>query len=164
MEAVRPNKLKLDDLFERKKNMDMLTAKSFNLVLDRVHVRIKTASRQHINNQCCWFVVPEVIIGIPRFDVRACIAYIINELTENGLQVQYTHPNLLFITWKNWVPDYVRDEFKRQTGKNIDGFGNEIKKEEKKSILKTDSKFTPITNYQPTGIYNDDFFRNLTKS
>jgi hypothetical protein len=62
------------------------------------------------------------------------------------------------------VPDYVRDEFKRQTGKNIDGFGNEIKKEEKKSILKTDSKFTPITNYQPTGIYNDDFFRNLTKS
>jgi hypothetical protein len=164
MEAVRPNKLKLDDLFERKKNMDMLTAKSFNLVLDRVHMRIKTASRQHINNQCCWFVVPEVIIGIPRFDVRACIAYIINELTENGLQVQYTHPNLLFITWKNWVPDYVRDEFKRQTGKNIDGFGNEIKKEEKKSILKTDSKFTPISNYQPTGIYNDDFFRNLTKS
>ena len=163
MEGVRGNKLKLDDLFERKKNMDMLTAKSFNLVLDRIHVRIKTASRQRLNSHCCWYLIPEVIIGVPRYDVRACIAYIMNELTENGFQIQYTHPNLLFITWKNWVPDYVRSEFKRQTGKMIDGFGNEIKKEEKKSILK-DSKFTPITNYQPTGIYNDEFFKNLTKS
>ena len=38
--------------------------------------------------------------------------------------VRYTHPNLLFISWKHWVPSYVRSEIKKRTGNSIDENGN----------------------------------------
>ena len=66
------------------------------------------------------------MIGVPKYDVSACIAYIIDQLKQNGFMIKYTHPNLIFISWKNWVPDYVRNEIKKQTGTKIDGNGNII--------------------------------------
>ena len=33
---------------------------------------------------------------------------------------------MLFISWKHWIPAYVRDEIKKKTGVAIDGYGNEL--------------------------------------
>ena len=58
--------------------------------------------------------------------------------------------------WFNWVPDYVRMEYKKQTGVSIDGYGKEVKQEvvDKPSIIKSTS------SYKPSGlIYKDDFIR-----
>ena len=63
-----------------------------------------------------------MMIGVPKFDQSICIAYIIEKLETNGFRVRYTHPNLLFISWKHWVPDYVRTEIKKKIGVNIDVF------------------------------------------
>ena len=71
-----------------------------------------------------------MMIGVPKFDQSICISYIIDKLETNGFRVRYTHPNLLFISWKHWVPDYVRTEIKKKTGVNIDGHGNIIKNDE----------------------------------
>jgi S-adenosylmethionine hydrolase len=68
--------------------------------------------------------MPEVIIGIPMYDYRDCTAYVIEKLRENKFVVRYTHPNLLFISWKHWVPSYVRNEIKKKTGTVVDEFGN----------------------------------------
>ena len=58
-------------------------------------------------------------------------AYVIEKLRENGFIIRYTHPNLLFISWKHWVPSYVRNEdFKKKTGQQVDEYGNLVKKEE----------------------------------
>lgn len=152
---MQATKLNLDELFDYKKEQDMNTVKTFNKILDRTHLKIKTASRQKNDNQCCWYVIPEVILGLPRYDLPSCVAYIINELQNNGFKVQYTHPNLLFISWTHWIPDYVRHEYKKQTGMVIDGYGKEVKKEEeKKSIFKSTS------TYKPSGlIYTDDVIK-----
>ena len=91
------------------------------MVLTRIHTRIKVTSRQNNNEQFCWFVIPEVILGAPKYDAPSCIVYVVNELKENGFKVKYTHPNLLFISWKHYIPGYVRSEFIKQTVKNIDG-------------------------------------------
>lgn len=148
------SKLNLDELFEPKKEQDLATVNTYNKILERAHKQIKTASRQ--KTECCWYVVPEFLLGIPRYDIRACVAYIINTLEENGFKIKYTHPNLLFISWAHWVPDYVRDEYKKKTGVVIDGFGKEIKKEEpKKTILKSTS------SYKPSGLIYDDNFIKL---
>jgi len=147
---MQATKLNLDELYEYKKEQDITTLKTYQQILDRAHKHIKTASRQKINHECCWYVVPEFLLGIPRYDVRSCVAYIIHELQENGFKIKYTHPNLLFVSWGHWVPDYVRDEYKKQTGVVIDGFGKEIKKEEKKPAIKP--------AYKSTGIY-DDFIK-----
>ena len=68
------------------------------------------------------------MIGVPKFDIATCIAYVIDKLQENGFLVRYTHPNLLLISWGHWVPDYVRSEIKKKMGVVVDGFGNVKKK------------------------------------
>jgi hypothetical protein len=155
----RATKVNLDDLYKHKQNVNIMTVNTYNSVLERIHKRVKTCSRQRLDNQSCWFLVPELMIGSPRYDVRLCIAYLVKELEENGFQVKYTHPNLLFICWKHWVPDYVRSEVKKQTGVAIDGFGNEIAKKE--VVKAVDPRFTPTTSYKPTGrfVYGDDLLK-----
>ena len=120
-------KLNMDDLYEQKKQRDLHTLSMYNRILNRIHTKIKTTSRQHVNTNWCWFIVPEIIIGFPKYDNNACIAYLIDQLKDNGFLIRYTHPNLLLISWDHWTPNYVRDEFKKKTGIVIDGFGNKIK-------------------------------------
>ena len=119
-------KLNMDELYERKKVYDLNTVKIYNKILTRIHNKIRHFSKQSHSEQHCWFLIPEVIIGIPKYDHGSCTAYIIDKLRENGFQIRYTHPNLLFISWKNWTPSYVREEIKKKTGIKIDGFGNKI--------------------------------------
>ncbi len=177
------DKLNLDELFEKKQIHDLATTKNYNAILNRVHTKIKLTSRQQIDVHYCWFVIPEVMIGVPKYDVATCISYVIDKLQENGFSVRYTHPNLLLISWQHWVPSYVRTEIQKKTGLKIDGYGNIIKDEEKdenpltnnlitqktkntpQSIVKNkDTK--PITSYKPTGklIYNNDILESLKKA
>lgn len=74
-------KLNMDDLYEKKKQHDLQKLELFNKILNRIHVRIKTTSNQKLNEQFCWYVVPEVIIGVPKYDQPACIAYLIDKLS-----------------------------------------------------------------------------------
>jgi hypothetical protein len=166
-------RLNLDELYEKKKQYDLSKLNLFNKILNRIHVRIKTTSRQKIDEHFCWFVVPEVIIGVPKYDQAACIAYLIEKLKGNDFMVRYIHPNTLFISWHHFVPTYVRTELKNKTGIVIDEHGNRVEQEgeerEEKAIqLMTSSsassssnsalpkksalkKYTPIQSYKPSG-------------
>ena len=126
-------KISIDDLYEKKRQYDLNKLALFNKILNRIHVKIKTTSRQKMDEQFCWFVVPEMIIGVPRYDQGACIAYIIDKLKENGFNVRYIHPNTLFISWLHWVPSYVRTELKKKTGIVINEYGEKVGKEEDSS-------------------------------
>jgi len=119
-------KLNLDELYEQKKQEDLAKLYTFNRILTRVHDKIKVAARQKNSEQFCWYLVPEMLIGVPNYDKNACITYIISKLEENDFVVRYTHPNLLFISWKHYIPNYVRTEIKKKTGTVIDKFGNYV--------------------------------------
>lgn len=177
------DKLNLDDLYEKKKQHDLNTLNIYNKILTRVHDKIRMASRQSKDNQHCWFLIPEIIIGLPKYDNGACIAYIIDKLNTNGFVVKYTHPNLLFISWKHWIPSYVRNEIKKKTGVVIDGNGNRLDNSENKLELVQSSdpnsllfpkgikntseeskkNFKDINSYKPTGslVYNNDILKKL---
>jgi hypothetical protein len=180
-------KLNLDDLYERKQQHDLNTLATYNKILNRIHNKIKTVSRQHIIDQHCWYTIPEMIIGIPRYDHGACTAYIIHKLQDNGFVVHYTHPNLLFISWKHWVPSYVRAEIKKKTGVVVDGNGKPVDKGENgggpaidtsdpnelmfhrsgansngNELNKTGKEYKAITSYKPSGlIYNESLLRKI---
>jgi len=119
-------KLNIDELYEKKRQQDLNKLTLFNKILNRIHVKIKTISRQKVDEQFCWFLVPETIIGVPRYDQAACIAYIIDKLKSNGFNVKYIHPNMLFISWMHFIPSYVRNELKKKTGIVINEFGQKI--------------------------------------
>jgi hypothetical protein len=119
-------KINMDDLYEKKRQYDLNKLELFNKILNRVHVRIKTTSRQKIDEQFCWFIVPEIILGVPKYDQGACIAYIMDKLKTNGFNVKYIHPNTLFISWMHWIPSYVRTELKKKTGIEINEYGVKV--------------------------------------
>lgn len=183
-------KLNIDELYEKKRQYDLNKLALFNKILNRVHVRIKTTSRQKIDEQFCWFVVPEVMIGVPRYDQGACIAYIIDKLKSNGFNVKYIHPNTLFISWMHWVPSYVRSELKKKTGIIIDEYGKKMDEtssednsnklvydaqntndlifnyknnEEQNFKNKPKKEYTPIKSYKPSGnlVYDDALLNKI---
>ncbi len=151
-------KVNIDELYESDKQRALRTLHMFNRVLKRIHSRIRHTSRARKNEQHCWYVVPEMIIGYPSYDCRDCTAYVINALRENGFVVRYTHPNLLFISWQSWTPAYVREEIRKKTGMSV-GPRGEIQDlvARKQRPLKLNTKgtrtvaFKDIDNYRPTG-------------
>jgi hypothetical protein len=122
-------KLNIDELYSKKQQQDLNVLKNYNNILLRIHNKIKYISKNMLNENCCWYVMPEMILGVPKYDHRDCTAYVIEKLRINGFIVRYTHPNLLFISWKHWVPTYVRSEIKKRTGNSIDENGNIINEE-----------------------------------
>ena len=97
----------------------------FKKQLAQVHKRIKTASNQKTDNVSCWFVVPEHIIGVSKFDNPGCIAYLMDNLEKNKFMVKYYHPNAIYISWNHWMPAYIRDEIKKRYGIIVDEFGQQ---------------------------------------
>jgi hypothetical protein len=94
----------------------------------------------------------------------------------------------LFISWKHYVPNYVRTEIKKKTGTVIDKFGNYVSDAEEAAeggggggdvnammytkkgaaaaatvAKKPAGDFKPIASYKPTGnlIYNQELFRKI---
>lgn len=178
-------KLNIDELYEKKRQQDVNKLNLFNKILNRVHVRIKTISRQKVDEQFCWFLVPETILGVPKYDQGSCIAFLMDKLKLSGFNVRYIHPNLLFISWNHWIPSYVRTEIKKKTGIKVNEYGQKIEDEdeEQKSItngelepndyLKNDpegrkgkqkqKEYTPIKSYKPSGnlVYDDDILNKI---
>ena len=181
------DKINLDDLFEKKREIAESKLTLYNKILNRIHNKIKLTSNQNRGReQFIWYIIPEIMIGVSRYNVAECTGYIINKLRENDLVVRYTHPNLVFISWSHWIPGYVRQEYKKQTGTTIDGYGNIADKNPQlengnisngdDSILnkpliritvtkekdkEKDKEYNSTKNYKPVGIYNSDILQKI---
>jgi hypothetical protein len=129
-------KINLDDLYEKKQEQDKNKLFTYNKILTRIHEKIKLTSRQKCHQQFCWYIVPEIILGVANYDHAGCIAYLVDKLQENKFMVRYTHPNLLLISWHHYVPNYVRNEFKKKTGTAIDEYGRPILYDEEGKVIK----------------------------
>jgi hypothetical protein len=180
-------KLNIDELYEKKRQSDLNTLALFNKILNRVHVRIRTTSNQRKNEQFCWYIVPEIMIGVPKYDQGGCIAYLLNKLQTNGFNVKYIHPNTLFISWMHFVPSYIRSEIKKKTGIIINEYGEKINETEEHNQITNDviepndfiinakqsnevqvknqvkKEYTPIKSYKPSGnlVYDDELLNKI---
>jgi hypothetical protein len=182
-------KLNLDELYNKKQQQDLNVLNNYNKILQRIHNKIKYVSKNIVNDNCCWYLMPEMVIGVPKYDYKDCTAYTIEKLRTNGFIVRYTHPNLLFISWKHWVPTYVRNEIKKKTGNVVDEYGNIINNddtndnnnnnafniENKDNILFSNNKqiknintsstkeYKDVKSYKPSGnlIYNNSLLEKL---
>jgi hypothetical protein len=132
-------KINLDELYQKKQEHDKNKLFTYNKILTRIHEKIKLTSRQKCHQQFCWFVVPEIILGVANYDHAGCIAYLVDKLQENKFIVRYTHPNLLLISWHHYVPNYVRNEYKKKTGTAIDEYGRPILYDEEGKVIKYDN-------------------------
>jgi len=172
-------KVNIDELYEKKQQRELKQLTIFNKLLNRIHKRITFTGRNKVNDKHIWFIVPEYIFGEPLYDQGDCIAYLVNKLEDNGFLVKYVHPNAIFISWVNWVPSYVRNEFKKKTGMVINEKGEVISKQDDKeedmngrmlndkqqANQKEQKNYTPIGQYKPSGnlVYGSDMFEKIEK-
>lgn len=175
-------KINIDELYEKNMKRNLKQISIFNKILNRVHKRIQLSSRTVRNDKYIWSIVPEYIFGEPTYDQGDCIAFVVGRLTDNGFHVRYIHPNTLFISWENWIPSYMRTEYKKKTGKTIDEKGQIIETSKDKDTPQNEQmtpderllsnenpngvkekKYTPINKYKSQGhlVYNPDIFEKI---
>ena len=104
--------------------------KVYESVLKKCHERIKFVSKLPKSNSFCFYVVPNILYGVPLYDINSCIVYVVSALIKNGFYVAYTHPNLIYISWHNRQNSI---EYKKQ-------------KEEKK---KTELEYKKVDSFKP---------------
>lgn len=95
-----PPKISIHELYSLKKQKDSIKNQSFDKILEMCHNKIrKIATAGGMNT---FFEVPYMVIGLPLYNITACINYVVECLKNNGLLVQilpYPNDNILYISW-----------------------------------------------------------------
>jgi hypothetical protein len=97
------------NIFDLNKNRDekeISKYKTYREVLKKCHSKIKLVSKDSYTN-CC-YIIPKLVIGLPKYDQILCAEYCVEKLRKNGFVVVYTYPNLLYISWEH-VPSSLKN-------------------------------------------------------
>lgn len=107
MSADPPPRLNPKELFEKRMRRDQARLRAYNQLLNQIYQRIYTTSQMSGNANYITYTVPPFIFGLPKIDLQDCVVYLVYMLRNNGYEVRYTYPNLLFISWKHHERDYL---------------------------------------------------------
>ena len=108
-ETITIPALSPDQLFERRRERDATKLKSYNKILEAIYKRIQTVSK---NNEITWisFNIPVHMISFNVDELEDTITYVVHMLRQQGYEVRYTYPNLLYISWAKYERDYLLKE------------------------------------------------------
>ena len=134
--------INIDELHSETKRVLERKKKIYDTVLVKCHQRIKLVAKLNPLNSWCFYVIPKFIYGIPLYNLEECLNYIVTHLNKNGFTVNYTHPNLLFISWLNASSS-----------------------KPKKSVTFGKNEYKSIDDYKPVGnlVYNQSSLNLLNK-
>ena len=133
--------LNINELFNDQTKKEKHQEEIYDNVLKQCHKKILRAAKLNPYTNYCFYVIPKFIYGIPLYDLNKCINYLVINLSKNGFKINYTHPNLLIITW-----------FKKEDTK----INNDI-------LFNTKSNVKSINDYKPSGtlIYNTNYLKDI---
>lgn len=103
----QPPRLNPKDLFERRVKRDYSRLRAYNQLLNTINQRIYTTSQMSGNANFITYTVPPFIFGLPKIDLEDCVVYLVWMLRQNGYEVRYTYPNLLYISWRHHEKEYL---------------------------------------------------------
>lgn len=98
------------NLFEKRVARDASKLRAYNQVLSQIQNRIKVTAELPGNQHYLLYTVPPFILGLPAIDLQDCIVYVVHQLRTGGFEVKFTYPNLLFISWKHYEQEYMREQ------------------------------------------------------
>lgn len=106
MSDYQPPKLQPQHLFEKREKRDQARLRAYNQLLEQIQHRIYTTSQLPGNPSYLVYSVPPFILGLPSLDLQDCIVYLVFQLRNNGFEVKFTYPNLLYISWSSYEKEY----------------------------------------------------------
>ena len=134
-----PPRLNPKDLFEKRIRRDHARLRAYNQLLNQINQRIYTTSQMSGNANFITYTVPPFIFGLPKLDLQDCIVYLVWMLRQNGYEVRYTYPNLLYISWRHHEKNYLMTQNPIVQAM----IPPEVKKEQKKKEKARSVSFAP---------------------
>jgi len=135
--------ININELFNDQSKKEKHKEEIYDNVLKQCHKKILRAAELNPYNNCCFYIIPKFIYGIPLYNLDKCINYLVINLSKNGFKINYTHPNLLIISW------FKKEE--SQPKNNI--------------MLNNSTNVKSINDYKPSGnlIYNTNYLKDINK-
>jgi hypothetical protein len=109
-DSLLPPVLNPSTLYKEEARRDATRIRIYNTILQQIYNKVRAVSRIPGNEKCLTYVVPEFIPGTPRFDMGDAILYVVWNLRNASYTVSYTHPNFLFVSWKQHDEHYKQVE------------------------------------------------------
>lgn len=123
----------------------------YKKVLHKCHHRIITCSAK--GDTFCFYIIPEYIYGIPKYNTLYCSQYIVAKLKKNKFRVLYTYPNLIYISW-NHIPSEIKTKaqlnIKNDNNNNINRSNN----------IKNDKEYRYIEDYNHSKNFMNKIIKN----
>jgi len=121
---------KISSLQNEKEERNLILNNVYQNVLNKCIEKIIQANR-HTDQTFIIFQVPKIMIGEPRYNIKACIYYIIKELQKHDYLIHYIDPYYIYIDWgsyKNSRIESTNKELKKYfpNVKNIEYVYNEV--------------------------------------
>lgn len=109
----------------------------FTIVLNKCIEKI-TYTNKHTEHTYIYFEVPEILIGVPSYDMKACINFLLKRLSEAQYKVLFIDPFYLYIDWgtntsssnvdiQRYIPTSNPERLRKQTKELLKKFPNTSK-------------------------------------
>ena len=73
--------------------------KIFETILEMCYQKILNINKKN-NDYNCTFIVPNVVFGLPLYNVGDCVIFIMDKLVEKGFEIYFAAPTTIHISWK----------------------------------------------------------------
>lgn len=91
------NSIDINKLKKIQKDKANLKYKAFEQILRMCYNKITTIGMSAINH--CWFLIPNLLWGYSIYNIEECGEYLQNKLINDGFDVEYFKPNIIYISW-----------------------------------------------------------------
>jgi hypothetical protein len=89
--------VKADELIKEQKVREERKVITFEKIYKTIEKKIILASAS--NYYYVWHEMPEFILGLPTYNLKSCIQYVVKKLKENNFECDWFTPNILLIKW-----------------------------------------------------------------
>lgn len=88
----------ISSLHQEKFNKQSSKHDIFNIVLNKIIQKIIYTNR-HTDQTYIIFEIPKILIGYPQYDMKSCLLFVMNKLSNNSYLVEFVQPFYLYIDW-----------------------------------------------------------------
>lgn len=106
-DVIEVPRMEPKDLYDRRRKRDHARLRSYNTLLEQIYHRVYATSQLSGNTSSVLYTVPPFVLGLPKLDMEDCIVYLVWQLRQNGFEIRFTWPNLLYISWRHHEGDYL---------------------------------------------------------
>ena len=103
LSIVSSQRLDLAQLRAKRNEKEARKCKCYDSILAKCHRRIQAAA--DVDSECALFRVPSFQLGMPPiYNLNACIGYLIYNLRQSGVHVDFVYPDTLYMRWDTGLP------------------------------------------------------------